>query len=299
MGTLRHESIHALKELGAFTAQEWKVLENKAKSEGVQKYIKDAKLYDAYKEQYQTEHGNLLGFEPYIQEEAIAEAFKHFKIGNLQPGMVGNIWVRLNKMFEALRNAFNKLGFQTTEDIFTKVEEGGIKTLEVKPTTEAQAPKLSFRSEKKDITPLDVQQARIYERELEDLIKKVGTRIAGMKSGETLDDVRKAVKKLQQFTAEGLKGKDWYERSAKAVLEAFNGDKVLAEKFFQIIAITSAGTEVGANFTKTLNAWNQFANNQPIKVGTGDTNKKIDSLLNFGEDWGGRKTNTFYTNLST
>ena len=132
MGTLRHESIHALKELGAFTAQEWKVLENKAKSEWVQKYIKDAKLYDAYKEQYQTEHGNLLGFEPYIQEEAIAEAFKHFKIGNLQPGMVGNIWVRLNKMFEALRNAFNKLGFQTTEDIFTKIEEGGMK-----PTKEA------------------------------------------------------------------------------------------------------------------------------------------------------------------
>jgi Large polyvalent protein associated domain 38 len=134
MGTLRHESIHALKELGAFTTQEWKVLENKAKSEWVQKYIKDANLYDSYKEQYQAERGNLIGFEPYIQEEAIAEAFKHFKVGNLPPGMIGNIWARLNKMFEALRNSFNKLGFQTTEDIFTKVEEGGIKTLEVKPT---------------------------------------------------------------------------------------------------------------------------------------------------------------------
>ena len=295
MGTLRHESIHALKELGAFTAQEWKVLENKAKSEWVQKYIKDANLYESYKAQYQAEHGNLLGFEPYIQEEAIAEAFKHFKVGNLQPGMIGNIWVRLNKMFEALRNAFNKLGFQTSEDIFTKIEEGGIKTLEIKPKEEKG--KYSFRPEKKEITPNDVQKAKFYERELEDLIKKVGKRIAGMKSDETLDDVRKAVKKLQQFTADGLQGKDWYERSAKAVLEAFNGDKVLAEKFFQIIAITSAGTEVGANFTKTLNAWNQFANNEPIKVGTGDTNKKIDALLNFGEDWGGRKTNTFYTNL--
>ena len=132
MGTLRHESIHALKELGAFTAQEWKVLENKAKSEWVQKYIKDTKLYDAYKEKYQAENGNLIGFEPYIQEEAIAEAFKHFKVGNLQPGMVGNIWVRLNKMFEALRNAFNKLGFQTTEDIFTKIEEGKMQAAEAK-----------------------------------------------------------------------------------------------------------------------------------------------------------------------
>jgi hypothetical protein len=124
MGTLRHESIHALKELGAFTAQEWKVLENKAKSEWVQKYIKDAKLYDAYKARYLEENGSLTGFEPYIQEEAIAEAFKHFKVGSLPPGMIGNIWVRLNKMFEALRNSFNKLGFQTTDDIFTSIEEG-------------------------------------------------------------------------------------------------------------------------------------------------------------------------------
>jgi hypothetical protein len=124
MGTLRHESIHALKELGAFTPQEWKILENKAKSEWVQKYIKDANLYEAYKKQYQEENGNLVGFEPYILEEAIAEAFKNFKVGNLPAGMIGNIWVRLNKMFEALRNSFNKLGFQTAEDIFTSVEEG-------------------------------------------------------------------------------------------------------------------------------------------------------------------------------
>ena len=152
MGTLRHESIHALKELGAFTPQEWKVLENKAKSEWVQKYIKDVKLYDAYKEQYQAENGNLIGFEPYIQEEAIAEAFKHFKVGNLQPGMIGNIWMRLNKMFEALRNAFNKLGFQTTEDIFTKVEEG-----EKKPTVKAagEEPKYALRDTKKEQAFID------------------------------------------------------------------------------------------------------------------------------------------------
>jgi hypothetical protein len=110
--------------LGAFTAQEWKVLTNKAKSEWIQKYIKDANLYDAYKARYLEENGNLIGFEPYIQEEAIAEAFKYFKVGSLPPGMIGNIWVRLNKMFEALRNAFNKLGFQTTDDIFTSIEEG-------------------------------------------------------------------------------------------------------------------------------------------------------------------------------
>jgi hypothetical protein len=130
MGTLKHESIHALKELGAFTKQEWQVLENKAKSDWIQKYLKDVKsaegvsLYDRYKAMGLNQND--------MMEEAIAEAFKHFKVGNLQPGMIGNIWMRLNRMFEALRNAFNKLGFQTTDDIFTSIEEG-----KKQPTKEA------------------------------------------------------------------------------------------------------------------------------------------------------------------
>jgi hypothetical protein len=145
MGTLRHESIHALKELGAFTDQEWKVLTNKAKSEWVQKFIKDKNLYDAYKDRYQTDNGNLSGFDEYIYEEAIAEAFRNFKPGNLPAGMIGNIWVRLNKLLEALRNAFQKLGFQTTDDIFTRIEEG-----EQKPTKDvvAEKTKLAIRAPK-------------------------------------------------------------------------------------------------------------------------------------------------------
>jgi hypothetical protein len=38
MRALRHEGIHALKELGAFTPDQWRVLENKAKSEWMAKY---------------------------------------------------------------------------------------------------------------------------------------------------------------------------------------------------------------------------------------------------------------------
>jgi hypothetical protein len=118
-----------------------------------------------------------------------------------------------------------------------------------------------------------------------------------MDSTKTLTDVKAAIKKLQRYAAEGISGKEWYERSAKAVLDEFNGDPVLAEKFFQLIAITSAGTEVKANFTKASKAWEQFATGQAIKVGKGQENRAIDALLNFGVDWDGRKTNTFYQNL--
>jgi hypothetical protein len=398
MGVMRHESIHALRALDAFKPQEWNVLENKAKSEWVNKFIKETDLYNSYKDQYQQDKGTLEGFDDYINEEAIAEAFKYFDKNGAPPGAIGNIYYRLKQFFELLRNGFTGVGFDTTDKIFNRIEQGKAapQTSEVIDETkyalnekpygipqkiwdlhnksveaEEKASNYNYGSAKrnqtmafrrlnnavnaefgesqaipvlqklstirsieqavkendesalnnykvafpeeynqvvnkpktysltgKELTPKEkVEKARFTEKQLQGLIKNVGSRIAGMKSDETLDDVRKAVKKLQQYTAEGIQGKDWYENSAKAVLDAFNGDPILAEKFFQIIAITSGNTEVAANFTKTVNAWTQFAQGKPIKVGTEDTNKKVDALLNFGEDWGGRKTNTFYLNL--
>jgi hypothetical protein len=519
MGSMRHESIHALKELGGFQENEWSALNNKAKGEWLKTFIKDTGKYEQYKKIYQKDNKTLAGFEDYIQEEAIAEAFRYFDKNGAPEGMIGAIYEKLKLMFEAMRNGFTGAGFQSADSIFRSIESGtrdqvapagevlnaarfsqpdtrrldmnfkqvaeripelqeamakldagkltgaqydklvnrykpiipydfvptpatkaeAVDAIEDKETYGVPAKKLkeghpvglrldipaytrkgvwvptiheqasgfgagkkighesvaeltdatfgmsekaaasiaggkpkgtiatikgnwkksnektavakaqaalndpawtqvgmdperhSYFYDRKTTQPIlsadeviqigplvlaknakfgskkdfkysldnakNIKDVKFLDQEIQDLVKNVGKRIAGMKSDETLEDVRKAVEKLQQFTAQGIQGKDWYEKSAAAVLSAFNNDPVLAEKFFQIIAITSAGTEVGANFTKTLNAWTQFANNQPIKVGTGDTNKKVDALLNFGEDWGGRKTNTFYLNL--
>jgi hypothetical protein len=289
MRTLRHEGIHALKELGAFTPQQWKVLEDRARSEWMGKYD----IANRYKDMGLSQNELL--------EEAISDAFSDFDQTKAPPGLIGALFNKIRRFFEAFGNGLRGMGFQTAESVFETAEAGGLQPISQAEVTGAPKYALAQQTEKfedtADITPLTIQNARIYERELEALIKKIGSRIAGMKSEETLSDVRKAVKKLQSYTAQGLKGKEWYENSAKAVLDAFNGDPVLAEKFFQIIAITSANTEVSANFTKTMNAWQQFADGKPIKVGTENENRKIDALLNFGEDWEGRKTNTFYTNL--
>lgn len=143
MGTLRHESIHALKELGAFTPEEWKVLTNKAKSEWIGKYIKP-NILSGYREQYLAENKNLKGFDEYIQEEAIAEAFADFANTKPPAGIIGNIFFRLNNFFEALGNTFKRLGFKTAADVFKKVERG-----EAKPTKIAavEKEKLSRRQE--------------------------------------------------------------------------------------------------------------------------------------------------------
>jgi len=47
MGTLRHESIHALKELGFFTPQQWKALERMAKDQWIDKYLKNRQAIPA------------------------------------------------------------------------------------------------------------------------------------------------------------------------------------------------------------------------------------------------------------
>lgn len=397
VGTMRHESIHALRELGGFKPNEWTTLQNKAKSEWVNTFLKNVKtannqsLYDAYADQYAKDNGNMDGFDDYIHEEAIAEAFKHFDNTKPPAGLIGNIYHRLKEFFATLRNGFQGNGFHTADSIFRGLDEGTrapiskevaqgnaqpayalksapegipqnlfdaygkmaeadevangfnygttkrnatmaskrflnavnkhlIETGQVQPNEDPSgsrawmdltsniASEYRKAKEQKEDTKYSlsnedsalakkVEEAKFLEQELEGLVKRISGRIAGMKSEETLEDVAKAVKKLQSYTAQGIQGKDWYEKSAKAVLDAFNGDMILAEKFFQIIAITSANTEVAANFTKTTNAWTQFANNKPIRVGTKDTNQKVNALLNFGEDWGGRKTNTFYLNL--
>jgi hypothetical protein len=379
MRVLRHEGIHALKELGAFSKDQWRVLENKAKSEWISKY----KILERYQ-------GLNLSPDALI-EEAIADAFSDFDQTKPPAGLIGAVFNKIKSFMEALGNSLDGIGFHTADSIFGKVEAGRLpatreptsmepkygafeypydKSVKLKKTgsgvwggngmgtskadwsvvdhpnitmtgtkagyivkdsstghrtvadskshalykiskllgkdeagyTDTSKPSTTkttgaFSLREGPPKPLGEKQARIYASELERLVKRVGERIAGMESGKTLEDVRAAVKKLQQYTNEGIKGKEWYEDSAKAILNAFNGDKVLAEKFFQIISITSANTEVAANFTKASKAWEQFARGAEIKVGTGRENKAVSDLLNFGIDWDGRKTNTFYSNF--
>jgi hypothetical protein len=130
IGTLRHETVHALRELGGFKPNEWNVLSKKAKNEWTDQFIKNVKvgdgtLYDQYQAQYQKDNnGSLDGFDDYITEEAVAEAFRYFDVNGAPSGLVGNLYYRLKQFFETLRNGFTGAGFDTTDKIFTRVEQG-------------------------------------------------------------------------------------------------------------------------------------------------------------------------------
>lgn len=141
--TLRHEAIHALKELGAFTDAQWKVLEKAAKENWLGKYG----ISQRYKGLTQSEQ----------IEEAIADAFSDFDQTKPPAGLVGALFNKVKKFFEAMGNAMRGMGFQTAEDVFANVEKGV--TL---PGTEAVAGEEKFS---RKVTTEEEKQAEKYFKE--------------------------------------------------------------------------------------------------------------------------------------
>jgi len=124
--TMRHESIHALKELGFFTPAQWNTLQRMAKDKWIQTYLKDKNAihngksmtrFDAYMDIY---GGNM----ETIMEEAIADAFADFDVNKAPPGLITALLNRIRAFFEALRNAMAGAGFQTAEEVFGMAERG-------------------------------------------------------------------------------------------------------------------------------------------------------------------------------
>ena len=142
--TMRHEAIHALKNLGFFTPQQWTALQRQAKEKWVDKYLagqmaeingKVMTRLDAYKQLGLTESE--------IIEEAIADAFADFDVNGKAPaGLLQALFKRLQNFFKALRSAFGGAGFESAEEIFGKIEAGKL-AKQVK-TMEASVEKLSL-----------------------------------------------------------------------------------------------------------------------------------------------------------
>jgi hypothetical protein len=184
--TMRHESLHALKDLGFFTPQQWKALEERAKKEWIDKYLKGQMVadeegnalvrdgknvtrYDAYVEQF-TQEGEKKGLSgeeltKYVNdsliEETIADAFGDYDKGaKPPPGMIAALFRKIKNFFANLSQALRGAGFQSADDIFQNIERGRLKPAKVeaeaKPEEEAPKPKekLSLARER---TPLSTR----------------------------------------------------------------------------------------------------------------------------------------------
>jgi hypothetical protein len=115
MATLYHESIHAMKEMNLFTDAEWSALEAEAVKTWMKKYDIEGR-YPNLNRQDQI-------------EEAIAEAFGAWgaaKDRGTQSGMIATAFAKMKRMVQAIRNAANGLGFDTSESIFGKSISGEV-----------------------------------------------------------------------------------------------------------------------------------------------------------------------------
>lgn len=138
--TMRHEALHALKELGFFTPQQWEALKRQAEKSWVNTYLKGEMVevngkkmtrYDAYANGVKNDDGSwaLKPLSPEdILEEAIADAFGSWEGGaKPPPGLMAALFKRLQQFFAALRQALTGAGFESAEDIFGKIERGELK----------------------------------------------------------------------------------------------------------------------------------------------------------------------------
>ena len=138
---LRHESLHAMKELGFFSDAQWATLEKMARDKWIDKYLKsrtatvdgqEMSRYDAYMELYG-------GNEDRVIEEAIADAFGDFDITKPPPGLMQAILRRMRNMFRAIKEAMGLANIDNAEDIFRRVEKGELKETVPMPQRAAMA----------------------------------------------------------------------------------------------------------------------------------------------------------------
>lgn len=169
--TMRHESLHALKDLGFFTPQQWKALNERAEKQWVQElknvpFSEGKSRHDAYVEMF-TQEGEAKGLsgqqlQNYVREtlneEAIADAFGAYDRGATPPpGMIAALFKRLKNFFLNFGQALRGAGFESADDIFQRVERGELRG---RKPAEAEE-KLSLRVANKVAKQLNLGQPEI------------------------------------------------------------------------------------------------------------------------------------------
>ena len=115
---------------------------------------------------------------------------------------------------------------------------------------------------------------------------------------ENSRDLTKLRNLLKQFVEEGRPGRFWYENSARTIMRIVRGDILEARKLIGLVALYSPQTPVFTNMNFAIAAYEQYARGEEIDVKTGFQNRAALAWLRDGTDWGGRKTNSFYQNLT-
>ena len=273
---LRHESIHALKDMGFFSDAQWKTLIKKAQDEWVQKYLKDREhtatqsRYDAYVELLTKEGLNPTEVQEAIIEEAIADAFGDFDVNGVPSGLISAIHRRMKNLFKAIKEAFGQAGIDTAEEIFGKIEKGSLKP--AIPMGKEQAPKMSLRG-----VPLSTRS--IMESSPLFAMNELGLKTEGVKKPGGIflfNDVRSIANALNNDTINNYGVIDREDRSANA--RTLIAKAIADEVVYQVGTTSQTGTGLGWYSNNYPNAVRKLAKKYP-ELGTNEHARSVFSAL--------------------
>jgi hypothetical protein len=234
--TMRHESMHALKDLDFFTPQQWNVLKERANKEWIKTYLADVPTefngvqmsrLDAYKQMGLTQEE--------LIEEAISDAFGAYDKGATPPpGMIAALYKKLKNFFMNFGQALRGAGFESADDVFQRVERGELKSRKPKAPSAERLSLPIMRGEevaKFEGPPKEGETEPTKLKPSVDLIGKYFDDQTKKRSGARLNyadkqsfdnAVKTATDEVKYQMAREKSGLDWYEEDVK---EAFKQTK--------------------------------------------------------------------------
>ena len=123
LSTLRHEAIHALRQAGVITAQEWAVLSRMARTRWIDQYDIRARYEALYRDRFDITPAEL---EELLIEEAVADAMADQWNAEPTEDVIGRIRTRIKAFLDAVRNMLRGQGFTTAGQIMQRIESGQV-----------------------------------------------------------------------------------------------------------------------------------------------------------------------------
>ena len=116
----RHEAIHHLRNIGAFTQSEWRRLEEMARKVWMDQYDIENRYGEDYRRRF-GEHAEMR-----MIEEAIADAYSDWQGGTLRPmSAIERIFQKIREFWDAMKQIVGDRGVTET-DVFRRVERGQV-----------------------------------------------------------------------------------------------------------------------------------------------------------------------------
>lgn len=157
-GTLRHEAIHALKNLNLFKKEEWNLLETTARE---MDWIKKHNIESRYSGEFK---GDDAAKHQKMTEEAIAEEFSQWRRGELQVTQeIKTIFERIQAMLGQVTEMLQRAGIKNYEDVFKRIESGDIKNRAMPELRDDVTYEIGVGTKGETVTPKQLIERADYE----------------------------------------------------------------------------------------------------------------------------------------